>query len=129
MNLIANLIFRQFWLLSLIIEFLTALIITFRASKEIRKNPNLRDGYKRFITGYLIFFSLPWLVMGAGMTVGKIPDLAVFFFPRTINIYLVLFLASIVLVWASAFVWIFLKGGAEFLSSHPAAWSRFHSSE
>jgi hypothetical protein len=70
------------------------------------------------VRGWLIYGSLPRLVMGVGIVLGAVPSVFHYFNPRG-RPFVFVFYATIVALWIAAFRWIFFRGGAEMLIRHP----------
>jgi hypothetical protein len=63
--------------------------------------------------------SLPWVVMGIGMTIGNVPNIKDYFYPRIGNQFVIAWWVSI---WALVLFlsdWIWFRGGAEKLIRYP----------
>jgi hypothetical protein len=110
---------KIFWVIAIGVTCLNAYVLRSRARKEIAQNPELADGYRQLITGYLILCNLPWLVMGLGMLVGHTPDVFDYLNPRSGNPYVVGFHVTGIFESALISYWIYLAGGAEILVTHP----------
>jgi hypothetical protein len=111
-------VFRYGWILFIAGTCANAAVWWFRAQKEIARAPELEQGYRRLIRGFLLYANVPWLVMGAGIVFGGVPTIFHFFDPRN-GPWVVAWFASVVLLWILAFVWLFLKGGAEKMIQYP----------
>jgi hypothetical protein len=112
---------RYFWLIAIGVTGVGWLIFRKNARGYIKKNPQLREGYVALLRGYLIWMNLPWLVMGIGCTVGGVPCLWDYMRPKDGNPYVLAWFGSLFLVWALGTSWLFGKGGAEKLATHPGA--------
>ncbi|MGB8226981.1 MAG: hypothetical protein WCE45_09010, partial [Sedimentisphaerales bacterium] len=67
--MVENIIMRWFWVVFIVVTFINAAIFKVRASIQIQKNPDLREGYRKIIKGFVIWTNIPWIVMGAGCTI------------------------------------------------------------
>jgi len=110
---------RWFWVLGIIVMFLNAAVFSFRAKKQIAQSPELEDGYRKIIRGFVIWGNIPWVVMGIGCTVGGVPSVWHYFNPEAGNPYVLAFFASAVLVWIIGSYWILFRGGAQAIVDHP----------
>ena len=110
---------KWFWFLCIIVTFLNGAIFRFRAKKRIKQNPDLEEGYKKIIRGFVTWGSLPWIVMGIGCTVGGVPSVWHYFNPKEGNPYVLAFFASVFLIWILGGYWILFRGGARELVNHP----------
>jgi fermentation-respiration switch protein FrsA (DUF1100 family) len=112
------LIFQHFWIAFIVITCANGLIWWRRAQPHIAKQPELADGYRRLIRGWLIFFNIPWLVMGAGILFGGVRGVFDYFDPRN-GVFVLAWYASVVALWILTAVWVFLMRGAEQLIQYP----------
>jgi len=110
---------RWFWAICIVCCFANAAVLRFRAQKRIHENPELEDGYRIIIKGFLIWMNIPWIVMGIGHLVGGVPTVLHFFRPSDGNPYVLGFWASIVVMWVLGTYWLFYRQGAEMLVRHP----------
>jgi hypothetical protein len=113
-----SIISKWFWVMCIIVTLINGAVFRFRAQKHIRLNPDLEDGYKRIIKGFVTWGNVPWIVMGIGSTIGGVPSVWHYFNPKEGNPYVLGFFASIFLVWFMGSYWIFFKGGALELVNH-----------
>jgi hypothetical protein len=114
-----SMISKWFWVLCILVMLINAAVFRFRANKHIKKNPSLETGYKKIIKGFVMWGSIPWIVMGIGCTVGGIPSVWNYFNPSEGDPYGLAFFGSVFLIWISGSYWIFFKGGALELVNHP----------
>jgi len=110
---------KWFWAVCILVMFLNAGIFKFRAKRHIQENPDLADGYRTIIRGWLIYGNIPWIVMGLGSLVGGVPSIDHFFRPRDGNPFVLAFFASVFQLWILSTYWIFFRRGAEMLVDHP----------
>ena len=110
---------KIFWVIAIGVTCLNAYLLRSRAQKEIAQHPELADGYRQLITGHLILFNLPWLVMGLGILLGRTHDVFDYLNPRSGNPYVVGFHVTGICESALISYWIYLAGGAEVLVTHP----------
>ena len=73
------LISKYFWIFAIAVTGLNAYLIKFYSIKYIRENPELSDGYKKIFRSYLFWLNIPWMVMGIGCIIGKVPSIWHFF--------------------------------------------------
>lgn len=114
-----HIISKWFWLLCIVVTFLNVAILRFRAQKQIKQTPGLEDGYRKIIRGFVLWGTIPWVVMGIGCTVGGIPSVWHYFNPAAGNPYVLAFFAAVVLVWIKGSYWILFQGGAQTIVDHP----------
>lgn len=114
-----GLISKWFWALCILVTFINGAIFNFRAKKHIKLNPKLEEGYKKIIKGFVIWGNIPWVVMGIGCTIGKVPTVWHYFNPKEGNPYILAFFASVFIVWILASYWMFFRDGAVELVNYP----------
>lgn len=112
------LIFRYAWILFVLIQCANGAVWWYRGRRKIAENPALEAGYRRLINGWVTYGNIPWLVMGAGIPFGGVPSVFHYLNPRN-GPFVIMFWLSVVAVWILTFYWLFLRGGAEELISHP----------
>ena len=116
---IVDLLGKWFWLLFIGVTFLNGAIYKSRARTHVERNPDLAEGYERIARGFVVWTSLPWIVMGIGCTVGGVPSVLHYFNPRGGNLYVLAFYASLFLLWILGSYWILFQDGAMMLVKHP----------
>ena len=110
---------KMFWVIAIGVTCLNAYFLWSRAQTEIARNPELADGYRQLIRGYLIEFNLPWFVMGLGIMVGGTHGVFEYLDPRAGNPYVIAFHVTGFVLSALTVFWIYFAGGAEFLIRYP----------
>ena len=113
-----NIVGRYFWLLAIAVTTVNAAIWWHRAQANIAARPELEVGYRRLIRGLLVYGSIPWLVMGAGIVFGRVDGVFSYFNPKN-GPYVVAWYASVVILWLLSAAWLFFMRGAEQLIEHP----------
>ena len=109
---------KWFWAICIAVMCLNAGIFHFRSQHYISENPNLVNGYRTLIRGFLIWGNIPWIVMGIGCVMGGVPSVFHFFRPSDGNLFVLAFFASIFLIWVMGTFWLLFRGGAEILVKH-----------
>jgi hypothetical protein len=109
---------HYFWLLAIVISFVNAAIWWRRAQPQIEKSPQLEEGYRRLIRGWLIYSNIPWVVMGVGIVFGGIGGVFAYFNPSN-GPFVIAWYVSIVILWILSSTWLFAMRGAEKLIEHP----------
>jgi len=110
---------KWFWAIGIFFSFLNARTFQSRARPHIQAHPELEEGYRTLIKGYLTWGNLPLVVMGVGCTFGGVPTFFDFFRPHDRNPFVLAFYFSILLVWILGTNWLLFRGGAEMLVKHP----------
>lgn len=111
--------FNHFWIVFIVVTVANGLIWKSKSKKYTSENPDLKDGYKSLIKGWLIYCNIPWIIMGIGMLTGMTKTIDEFFNPRQFNPIVTIFFLSILFLWIVGSYWIYVKGGAEKLVNHP----------
>ncbi|HUJ72542.1 MAG TPA: hypothetical protein VLZ30_09875 [Verrucomicrobiae bacterium] len=106
------------WLLFIFATCANAVCFRVRAREHAREHPELADGYAALIRGWLLWGSLPWLVMAAGLEFGHVPNIWHYFRPRGGNPFVLAWYACVVVLWILGLYWVFRRGGAEMLADH-----------
>jgi hypothetical protein len=114
---------RYFWALAIGMSFLNAAILKARSVRHVERDPALQPGYDTLIRGYLTWMNIPWVVMGLGVLVGGVPSVWQFFQPRDGNPFVLAWFASVFALWVVSADWIFRRGGAELIATHPGVLS------
>lgn len=110
--------FRWFWVVGLISTAVNAVIYRHRANEDIRKHPERAEGYRRLIRGFVVWFSLPWIVIGMTTLTGAVQSVDELFGTEHPAALLLQVLA--VGYWIMMIRWVFFEKGAETLERHPA---------
>jgi hypothetical protein len=112
---------KHFWLVAITVTVINAFIFQHKSKKYIRENPKLEEGYSTLFRGYLFWLNIPWVIMGLGSTTGDVPSVWHYFRPKDGNLYVLAWFGSVFILWILGSIWLFFKGGAEILSTHPGA--------
>lgn len=121
---IVTIMSKWFWLIFIVVSFINAVIFQLRAKEQTRRKPELAEGYRKIIRGFLIWVNLPWLIMGFGIMIGGVPGIFEYFKPAGGNPFVMTFYGFIFLVWILGTWWIFFRNGAEMLVNHPGLFNR-----
>lgn len=81
-TVIMSLIFQHAWLMFILVTCLNAFSIWKTAKKEIARDAELEGGYRSMVRGLVIYGNIPWIVMGAGVVFGGVPDVFHFLNPQ-----------------------------------------------
>jgi hypothetical protein len=115
---LADPISRYAWILFILVTIANGLIWWKRSKPFVLARPELQAGYRRLVRGWILWGSIPWVVMGIGCTVGGIPNCFQFFRPRDGNYFVLAWWSSILLLIILGTFWMF-TGGAEAIAAHP----------
>jgi hypothetical protein len=116
---IFDLITRYFWLVALIITAINGAVYRQRLQSLIDAHPEGARGYQQFTLGFIIVNALVWAVMGIGILFGGVPSVFSYFNPSTGNPYVLAWHAVVIGMWILGVIWIFFRGGAQFMVDHP----------
>ena len=114
-----EIITNNFWIVLIAATCANAIYFKKCSKVFVDADPSLSTGYSTLFKGYLIWMNIPWIVMGIGCTIGKVPSAWQYFNPQNGNPYVLAWFASVFLLWILGTYWLFLKGGAETLAKHP----------
>jgi len=112
-------LFKNFWIVLMAITLVNGFLLKIRFNKYISEHPELIDGYNKIIKVWLIFGSFPWVIIMIGSLTGLTQNISEYFNPMAMNPMVLVFHFIMISVWLIAAVWIFFRGGAEFIASHP----------
>ena len=63
--------------------------------------------------------NIPWLIIAIGTISGLTNSTFDYFNPKSLNPMVLIFHASIIVLWILSVWWIYFKNGAEFIEEHP----------
>lgn len=112
-------ILNHFWFVLIVVTIANGAIWKLKSKKYIAEKPEREQGYDKLIMGWLIYGNIPWIIMGIGMLTGLTKSMDEFLRPSQMNLVVIVFFFSIVLLWIYGSYWIYFKGGAESLVEHP----------
>ncbi len=108
-------IVKHFGFLCLIFALIFAGIQQLYAFVKVKKNPDLADGYKKVVLGYLIFMGFPWLIMAIGELLYGFSSIFFIFMLKDGNIFSWLFFIVLLCEYVFLFVWVWFRGGGDHL--------------
>jgi len=111
---------KSFWLFAIIVTATPIVIYGKILRHYIHEHPELASGYKGLFWGYISVMNIPWVVMGIGSTIGRVPSVWHFFNPREGNPYVLAWFGSVILALLIITFWLFLKNGDKTLMKHRA---------
>lgn len=112
-------ILNNIWLIFIWLSLLNAWSAKINSKYYVAQNPELRPGYKKIISEWLIFSNIPWLIMAIGNLSDSTLQFSDYMRLFTLNPFVLAFHISIILIWLLCVYWIFFKKGADFLVKHP----------
>jgi hypothetical protein len=110
--------FQHAWVLFIVVTCANGAIWWSRGKKEMAEHPELEEGYRSLIRGWLLYGNLPWVVMGVGIVFGGVPSVFHYFDPRN-GPYVIAWYVTVVALWIVTAYWVFVRDGAEALIRHP----------
>jgi hypothetical protein len=111
---------KFFWIAFLAAMLFNYFALKLRFQERIEKDPSLKPGYDKILKAFLIYGTIPWLIMGLGIVFNVVEDVSKYIIhPSIRNPFIVAFHLSILVIYFLLIRWIFFKDGAAFLSKHP----------
>lgn len=117
-------LFQNFWIALLAVTVLNAFWMRKRSEVYAQQHPSLIPGYKKLFKYFLIFGSIPWLIMGTGNLTGLTSLTHEYLNPASGNPIVLLFHLLIVSYWILGGLWIFFNNGAAFIERHPGFFNK-----
>jgi len=102
-------VFDHFWIVFIIMTFVNGLIIKYKSKAYIKHDHTLKKGYNNFLKGWLILGNIPWIIMSIGDLSGATKNIFEFFFPSDMNPIVLIFHASIIIIWMLSGWWIYFN--------------------
>jgi magnesium-transporting ATPase (P-type) len=123
-------LFKNFWIVLILMTCINAFILKVKSKKYIAHDPSLKTGYDKLIKAELVYWNIPWIIMGIGNLSSFTNNPTDYFNTHSNNPFVLTFYFSIVILWTLGTRWIYLKNGAAFLEKHPGSFrgERFGSS-
>ncbi len=107
------------WVVGIIITIMRAFMWRFTGKAYIEKNPELLEGYKKYSKNFVLLECTPWIIMGICSQCDNLTFFDFVFYKNTESLFVVFFLASLLLMTLFEFKWLFFRGGAEIIVKHP----------
>ncbi|MBN2436833.1 MAG: hypothetical protein JXK07_16350 [Spirochaetes bacterium] len=114
-----KIVFENFWLFFIIAASITGINFKIKSKKYIKDNPELKSGYNKMFTGWMVFGNIPWIIVGIGSIGNYTKNIFDYFNPKNLNPFVLIFYISIIFIWVLSVYWIYFKNGAEFIEKHP----------
>ena len=122
--MVFQLVIKYFWVLCIGVNIVNAAIWRHRGKVFSTRTPELKEGYASLSRGYAFWTSIPWIVMGVGIMMGKVPSLFHYFRPKDGNPFVIAWFVSIFVLWLIGFFWLFVRNGAKQLIKHPGLFNK-----
>ena len=114
-----TILFRNFWIVLIIMTVVNAFIMKYRSRSYIAESPELKKGYDKLFSGMILYCNIPWVIMGLGVLLGFTNGMFDYFNPKSMNLMVLFFHFSIVVLWVLSLWWVYFNKGAEFIEKHP----------
>src|SRR5690606_38784976 len=114
-----ELLFKHPWIVFIAFTVLNGLLLKSRSKKYIEANPDLKLGYDNYFKGWLFYGNIPWVIMMIGTLSGVTESIFDYLNPKSMNLMVLVFHFSLIVLWVLSVRWIYFKKGAEFIEKHP----------
>ena len=108
-------LFRNFWILGVIVGLINSYIIRSRILSIVRQNPELKQEGEQLTKGYFFALTLPWLILGVLQLAGGFSDFSYMFSRDLNNIYVLLSRGFIIFCLLLYLYWMVFRNGARSL--------------
>jgi len=119
-----DLLFKHAWIMLIAVTIANGLIMKYRSKKYISENPSLDEGYDKYFKGWILYGNIPWIIIAIGNLSGLTHSIFDYFNPKAMNPIVLIFHSAIVILWILSVWWVYFKGGAEFIESHPGLFKK-----
>lgn len=120
---------NYFWLFVLVVLWINGAVLWLRSRADIKEHPFKEATYRELIRNFVLYGSVPWLIMGGGLLSGQIKEIDEYILPHLTNhMFVWAFYSSSWVLIARLSYWFYFKQGAEILFHHQALLRRRHSS-
>jgi hypothetical protein len=113
------------WILFILVTCVNGFIRAWVARRELRARPELAPGYGPMLRLYFLWFNIPWLVMGAGCTVGRVPGIWNYLRPQEGNPWVLAFYATLILQNALGCCLVLWAGWDQFFIRYRDLWGPY----
>lgn len=110
---------RHFWAVLLIVTALNAAALRRRFRGFIAQHPERERAYGQMLAWFAGVNVLLWGTMGVGILFGGVPHIFAYLAPASGNPFVLAWHGLYVGLALLGLVWVFFRGGAEFLVDHP----------
>lgn len=117
-------IFEYIWVFFVLAPLINGAMLHYRSKKYIKLNPELEEGYKKYIRNFVFYSSIPWVIVMIGEISGLTNSMTEYMNPKAMNPIVLIFHASIVILWILSAWWVYFQDGAEFIENHPGLWGK-----
>ena len=110
---------KYLWIALIFATFVNGASWWLRGQPYRDEDPSLTSEYCTVISSFLVLLNIPWLIMGAGILFGGVPNVVYYLNPRFPTPFVTAFFGSLLVTWAIITYWILARGGAEQLVKLP----------
>lgn len=114
-----KIVFKFVWILFILVTLLNVFSLKKQLQVYIDEKPEREKGYNLIIKNFLIFGLTPWIIMGLGNLSGLTSSVFDYFRPADMKPIVLIFHASIIIIWLALIRFVFFNNGAAFLADHP----------
>jgi hypothetical protein len=104
---------RYFWAICLAVSATNYIVGSRAAASFCTDDPRSSDEAKSLRRWFGVASTIPWVVMGVGEIIGRVPNISYYFRPRDCNPYVWTWYGSIFLLAVIFAYWVYFRGGAE----------------
>jgi hypothetical protein len=112
-------IFKHGWIMIIPVLIINYLMMKSQIKEYADRDPGLKQGYNKIFKALFIYGSIPWIIMAIGDVTTFTHSVFDYFNPKSLNPFVLMFHASIIVIWILSCRWMYFKGGADFLVRHP----------
>jgi len=124
-----EILIKYFEIVALLVIITNAFILKNTSKIYISEKPELKEGYDKLFKGIIIYFSIPLIIIVVGNLSGSTNGMSDYLNPTALNPFVVIFNASIIILWILGIRWIYFKNGAEFLEQHSVLFNKYSGSK
>ena len=90
---------QNIWILFILVNCFNAYHLKKKAAEFIANNPNKEKGYQLIFRNFLIYGSIPWIIIGIGNSFKLTNSIFDYFQPAKMNLIVLVFHFSIIVIW------------------------------
>lgn len=114
-----EIIFNYFWVFLIVFGIINGLSWKRNLLKERTLSDEEEFEFDSLIKGFIIWGTLPWIIMGITSFVFGVSDFRFLVFPNEVSKAYLVFYVTVILLNGYTFIWINFLGGAEKLARYP----------
>lgn len=107
-----GLIGHWFWIVFLLVGLANYRRASAQARERFAADPQRAEHAQRLLRQFALLMALPWLLMGAGIVVGGVPDIWHYFRPQDGHPWVLAWFATVAALQLAFTVWVFVSDGA-----------------